>query len=70
VRQPHSVVGSDASVALAIFKPLLHCECNNTEMVSASLSPDHNTFRLVHRIQALMPWLSKEKRKWLPAALR
>jgi len=49
--------------------PFLHCECDNAEMVSVTLSPDKNALRQIRRVQALtIVWMSVEAAVSLVAA--
>ncbi|HTV58746.1 MAG TPA: cation transporter [Verrucomicrobiae bacterium] len=50
-------------------RPFLRRQCNNTEMVSITLSPDANALRRIHRIQILtIVWMSVEAGVSLAAA--
>jgi Co/Zn/Cd efflux system component len=51
------------------FQLFLPCECNNTKMLSAALSPDNDVLRRIHYIQSLtIIWMSIEAVVSLAAA--
>jgi len=62
-------MSATSPVGCSDYQPLLHRECNNTEMVSVPLSPHDNALRLIHRIQALtIIWMTVEVAVSLTAA--
>ena len=54
---------------MVVTSHFLYCECNNTEMVSVTLSPDDEVLRRIRRIQALtIIWMTVEAAVSLAAA--